>query len=155
MMAKNPPLKLINKGNHRRILGIEQENLLRRNDRLNMLQIDHNRPLTAEDGGGVGEERVEDPEIAGRQPGPPHDGVLPDLHRVGVPRGVEEQPRPHSHGLLPERAGEADGGGAEEGLAASVVIRRRGDLVRGLERGCAHRFGGFGEGLGSENLGIW
>lgn len=88
-MAKNHPVKLINKGNDGRILGIEQENLLSSNDGLDMLEVDDNGPLTAENGGGIGEERVENPEIAGRQPGPPHDGVLPDLHDLGLARGVE------------------------------------------------------------------
>lgn len=139
-MAKNPPLKLIDEGNHRRVLGIEQENLLGSNDCLYMLKIDNNGALTAEDGGRVRQQRVENPEIAGRQPGPPHDGVLPDLHHLGMAGGVQKQPRPHSDRLLPEPADEAGGGGgAEEGLPASVFLRRRRYLLRRLKSGAPHR----------------
>lgn len=129
-MAKNPPLKLFDKGNHSGILRIEQENLLGSNDCLNMLEIDNNGALTAEDCGRVRKQRVEDPEIAGRQPGSPHDGVLTDLHLLGPAGGVEEEPRPHSHRLLAEAAD--DGGRAEEGLPGPVFLRRRRHLLRRL-----------------------
>ncbi|GER33751.1 lactose phosphotransferase system repressor [Striga asiatica] len=142
MVKQDSPLKLINKRNHRRISRIEQENLLRRDNRLYVLQIDNNGPLAAEHGG----RRVEYAEISGREPRPPHDCVFSDLHDLRLARRVQLQPSPNTHRLLPEPPAAADpdahssGAGTDEGLSGDVVLRVRRRGGGRFRRLCVFKF---------------
>lgn len=101
VVAQDTTLKLLNEGHHGRISRVEQQNLLGRDYGLDVLEVDHDGPFPAQHGGRVREERVEDPEVAGRETSPPHDRVLSGLHYLGLAGGVEEEPGTHSGGLLP------------------------------------------------------
>lgn len=104
-MTRDPPLQLLHEGVDRRVPGIQQEHLLGGDYGLNVLQIDDYGPLTTQDRGRIGEERVEYPEVTGRQTGAAHDRVLSRLHHLGLPGGVQQEPGPDAGALLPEGGG--------------------------------------------------
>lgn len=107
VVAEDPPLELINEGDNRGVPGVEQQDLLRGDYSFYVLQIDDDRPLSAQHGGRVRQEGIQDSEIPGRKPRPPHDRVLPRLHDLCLPGEVQEQPWPYPGGLLPQAATDA------------------------------------------------
>lgn len=105
MEAGEAALELVDEGDDGGILGVEEEDLLGGDDGLDVLEVDDDGALAAEDGGGVGKERVEDPQIAGGKASPAHDRVLPCFHHLGLTGGVDHEPGPDPYGLLSEPRG--------------------------------------------------
>lgn len=95
-------LELVDEGDDGGIPGVEEEDLLGGDDGLDVLEVDDDGALAAEDGGGVGEERVEDAQIAGWKASAAHDRVLPCFHHLGLTGGVDQEPGPDPDGLLSE-----------------------------------------------------
>lgn len=102
MEAGDAALELVDEGGDRRVLGVEEEDLLRGDDGLDVLEVDDDGALAAEHDGGVGEEGVEDAEVARGEAGAAHDRVLPCLHELGLAGGVDQKPWPDPCGLLSE-----------------------------------------------------
>lgn len=123
VVTRKAPPELLNKWDHRRIPRVEQEDLLGSDDCLDMLEVDDDGPLSSKHGGRVREERVKDPKVAGGQAGAPHDGVLPGLDHLSVPRRVHEKPRPDPRCLLPVATTGADSEGkADRGSPGGVRL---------------------------------
>ena len=101
MVAEDPGVELFDERGDGGVAGVEEEDLVGGDDGFDVLQVDDDGPLTAQHGGWVGEERIEDAEVAGGEAGASHDGVLPGLHHLLLPGGVQEQPCPHPRPLLP------------------------------------------------------
>lgn len=95
-------LELGYEGDDGGVLGVEEEDLLGGDYGLDVLEVDDDGALAAEDGGRVGEERVEDAQIAGGKASAAHDRLLPFFHHLGLTGGVYQQPGPDPYSLLSE-----------------------------------------------------
>jgi len=69
------------------IEGVEQEHLVCGDDAADLLEVDDDGALAAQDRGWVHEERVEQAEVPGRELAAPHHGGLVDLQRLHGGRG--------------------------------------------------------------------
>jgi len=59
------------------VAGIEQQNLVSCNYGFNVLQIDHNRSVSAKNGGGIREQRVQYAKVSSWKASAVHDVVFP------------------------------------------------------------------------------
>ncbi|KAL5988821.1 hypothetical protein ACLOJK_026923 [Asimina triloba] len=74
------------------------------------LEIENDGPLSAENGGGIGKKRVEDPKIASVDLDPVHDGILVEIEDGALAGAIEEDPAPQHGGLLLQSGGLRVGG---------------------------------------------
>lgn len=66
-----------------------------------MLKADHNGPLPSEHSGGVGQQRVQDPQIPREDPRSAHDRVFSGLLVARASRGGDDHPLLDGAGLPP------------------------------------------------------
>lgn len=66
-----------------------------------MLKTDHNGPLPSEYSGGVGQQRVQDPQIPRGDPRAVHDRELSGLLLIRASRGGDDHPLPDGAGVPP------------------------------------------------------
>lgn len=90
MVPQYPPLKLIHKGGYRRIPSIQHEHILSSDNSFDVLQIDHNRFLTAKNRRWIREQRIENPKVPRRQTGPPHNRMFSGLNHLSSAGRVQE-----------------------------------------------------------------
>ena len=90
MVPQYPPLKLIHKGGYRRIPSIQHEHILSSDNCFDVLQIDHNRFLTAKNRRWIREQRIENPKVPRRQTGPPHNRMFSGLNHLSSAGRVQE-----------------------------------------------------------------
>lgn len=126
MVEKKPALELINEGFHSGIFGIEKKDLISSDNGLNMLKIDDNSMVPAENGGGVGEQRVKDAEVSRRQTSAVHDGVFSSLEELSLAGGVDGHPCPDSEASLFTGGGGGDGAD----LVVGIVVGDPGERAR-------------------------
>jgi hypothetical protein len=91
-------------GADERVARVRDERLVGGDDDLDVLEVDDDGAVAAQDGGGVREERVEHAEVPRGQPRHRHDLVLPELGRVRLPRRRHHQPLPARRRGLPPRS---------------------------------------------------
>lgn len=129
--VRQPPLQLHHILQHVIIERVEQQDLISGDDASDLLEIDDDGLLSAEDGGGIDEEGVKKAEIAGGEIAAAHHGELIDLDDLGVAGGVDADPGAEALAALleaekvhalEERA--AGGGRARRERRVSSVYRR-------------------------------
>ena len=84
--ARDPDSQVLHKGAHRRILRIGDQHLRRRDDGLDVLQVDYDRALSPQDRRGVRQQGIEHAQVTRGEPRPLHDRVLADLLDVRFAR---------------------------------------------------------------------
>jgi len=115
--------------------GVEQEHLVGGDDAADLLEVDDDGALAAQDRGRVHEERVEQAEVPGRELAAPHHGGLVDLQRLhGRRGGLDADPAARAAAALLQ-VGDVE----TPREAAAPRGRGRGPRGRGRERGRRRR----------------
>ena len=77
--------EVLHQGDHEWIIGVQEEHLLSSDDRFDVLQVHNNGVLATKDCGRVGQQRVQESEVAGWEVRSLHDHLFPDLQILVQP----------------------------------------------------------------------
>jgi hypothetical protein len=78
--------ELLHEGDHERVASVQEEELLGSDDHFDVVQVDDDGALAAQDDGRVGQHRVQQAQVAGWKVRSPHDHMLPHLQILVMPQ---------------------------------------------------------------------